>query len=74
MGTTLPTPTAAERVGATVRAELARRGIPARALGEHLGIGVASMSYRINGKTPFDVDELDKVAKFLDLDLATLVS
>lgn len=63
----------AARIGANVRAELARRSITQAQLAEHLGLGNASMSGRINGAIALDVNELDKIARFLGLTPADLL-
>lgn len=63
----------AQRVGATVRAEIARRKISQVTLAGALGISQAAVSRRLNGAVPFDVHELNRVAVLLDLPLAVLV-
>lgn len=65
-------PTPAQRVGANVRAELARSGRTASELALHLGIGNASMSGRINGKVALDVNEVDAIARFLNVPISAL--
>lgn len=68
------TQTTAERVGANVRAELARRNITQTDLANHLGLGVASMSGRINGRIPIDVNELAAIAAYLETPTTTLLA
>lgn len=60
-------------VGATVRAELARRRIKQRQVAEVLGIAQTQVSRRLDGTVAFNVDELAAVAKFLDMSVAELV-
>lgn len=54
--------TPSDRVAAVIRGELARRGIRGTVLGEWLGLGPGAVSRRLNGWTPFSVDELGEVA------------
>lgn len=61
------------RPAANVRAEMARRGIRQTLLAEHLGLSQAAVSRRVNGQTPFDVDELIKVAALLGVPAAALL-
>jgi transcriptional regulator with XRE-family HTH domain len=67
-----PTPSAT--VGANVKAELARRSISQKTLGEHLGLSQVSVSTRIRGRTPFDVNELHKTADFLNVPVSVLLA
>lgn len=64
------TPTAV--TGANVRAEMARRGISQSAIGQLLGISQASVSSRLRGATPFNINELVAIAAYLDVPLAVL--
>lgn len=54
-----------ELVAAEVRAEVARQRISQTRLAEHLSISQAGISRRLSGDTPFDLNELTAVAKFL---------
>ena len=65
--------TATARVAATIRAELARRRIPQTIVAERLGMSQPSLSRRLTGDTPFDVNELAIVAEILGIPLATLI-
>jgi transcriptional regulator with XRE-family HTH domain len=67
----LPTPSAV--VGANVRAELARRDMTQRNLADHLGIPQTSVSRRLSGVTPFDINELAAVAELLGVGLEVLL-
>lgn len=60
-------------VGATVRAELARRNIKQRQLAEVLGIAQTQISRRLAGDVAFNVDELAVVATFLGMSVSDLV-
>lgn len=60
-------------VGATVRAELARRGLLQRQLAEHLGISQPQISRRLEGVIAFNVDELASVAEFLGVPVTLLL-
>lgn len=60
----------AERVAAEVRGELARQRKTQAALSEALGMSQQAVSRRLAGAIPFDVNELDNVAIFLDVPIA----
>ena len=59
-----------EIVAAEVRAELARRKIPQSGLVSVLGMSEVSVSRRLRGETPFDINELVAVAEFLGVPVA----
>jgi transcriptional regulator with XRE-family HTH domain len=61
------TQTPSEIAAAEVRAELARQRIPQSALAYVLKMSEVSISRRLRGETPFDVNELVAVAEFLNL-------
>lgn len=63
----------AQRVGANVRAELARRKTSQAAIAVVLGMSQAAVSRRLNGTVPFGVDELSRVAATLDVPLSRLI-
>ena len=65
--------TRAERVAANVRAEMARAGYSQRQLAADLGIAQQGLSQRLNGRVPFRVNELDRIAAILGVDLAALI-
>lgn len=69
MDTTTPT----ALVGANVRAEMARRGIVQAQLAAQLGMAQQSLSARLAGRIPFDINELTLVAGVLDVPLGTLL-
>lgn len=54
-------------VAATVRAELARRGLNQWDLAERMGISRGAVSQRLLGHVPFDTDDLAAVAELLDI-------
>lgn len=62
-----------ESVADIVRAELARRRIPHRQLADALGLTPISMSRRLNGSVTIDVVELEAIATFLHVPVATLL-
>lgn len=66
--------THAERVAANVRAEMARRSYSQRQLAADLGIAQQGLSQRLNGRVPFRVNELDRIAAILGVDLAALIA
>lgn len=65
--------TAAVQVGANVRAELARAGKTQAWLAGAIGMSQQSVSDRLRGKFPFDVNELARVADALGLEAAGLM-
>lgn len=68
------THTPAQRIGANVRAEMARRGVSQTALAEQLGITQTAVSTRLRGKVAFNVDELAAVAAALDVPIGALLA
>lgn len=66
--------TATQRVAATVRAELARRRIQQTEVAARLGIVQASVSRRLTGDTPWDINELAEVADLIGVRVADLVA
>lgn len=66
--TTTPTATA----GANVRAEMGRKGISQAVLASGLGMSQTAISKRLRGETPFDINELVRIAAVLDVPLDRL--
>lgn len=60
-------------VGRNVLAELARRREPQASLAAYVGISPSQMSKRLNGVIPIDVNELTRIAEFLDMPLTALL-
>lgn len=60
-------------VAGEVRAWMGRRGITQTALSTGVGIGQSQISKRLAGKIPFDIDELSRIADFLDIELVVLL-
>lgn len=60
-------------VAANIRAEVARRRIPQRVLAEALGLKQQSVSMRLSGKTPIDLNELGIIARVLGVEPADLM-
>jgi transcriptional regulator with XRE-family HTH domain len=65
--------TNAEQVAANVRAEMARHRVTQAQLATVLGLHQMSVSRRLNGEVPFDVNELVAVADYLGVDPAALL-
>lgn len=59
--------------GANVRAEMARRDVSQVALAEAIDMGQPSLSKRLRGVTPFDINELSAVAEYLGVPLSNLL-
>lgn len=63
----------AQRVADNVRAEVARRKVSQTSLAELVGIRQQALSRRLNGNTPFRIDELFAIADALDVNVTELV-
>lgn len=61
-------------VAANVRAEAARRSLRQQDLAASLGVSQETLSRRLTGRVPFDVDELVDVAAALGVDPAELLT
>ena len=66
--------TATQRAASVIRAELARRRIPQSAVAELLNISQASVSRRLSGEIPWDVNEIDAVAKLIGVPAGIFVN
>ena len=65
--------TTSAAIGANIRAEMARRGVSQQSLALALaGMSQPSLSKRLRGVVPFDVDELNAVATELGVTEADL--
>lgn len=62
-----------EHVAEEVRALLGRQKISGSELARRLGFTQRYMSRRLTGETPFDIDDLEKVAKMLNVEVADLL-
>ena len=63
----------AQRVAATVRAEMARRRVTQDQVAQRLGLSQSAVSRRLGGHLPFDVAELSAVAEILGVTPASLL-
>lgn len=66
------TKTQREIVGANVRAEMARRNVRQGVVAKALGMSQPSVSARLSGAIPLDVDELRIIADLLGVSLCSL--
>lgn len=76
MSSTSPSPRQgpyADAVASNVRAEAGRRRVSQAALSRMTGISGANLSRRWLGQYPFDVEELAKIAKALNVSIGDLV-
>lgn len=62
-----------EEIAANVRAFMSRRNVEQQDLAQVLGKSNAAVSDRVNGKTHFRIDELQRVAARLDVTLDQLL-
>lgn len=65
--------TLADMVAAEVRAQLARRQHTGVALAQAIGKSEMYVSRRLRGQVPFDLADLDQIAKFLGVEVHTLM-
>lgn len=65
--------TASQRVAANVRAELGRHSRTQHDLGQALGRSQPYVSRRLNGKVAFGVDEVEKIALWLEVPVSALL-
>lgn len=63
-----------ERVAAEVRAHMARQKVTASRLSTEVGIPQATLSRKLNGKTPFLVDELMSIGDVVGFDVVELLT
>lgn len=68
----MPSPFA-RRVGGAVRALMARHQVKQVELATVLGVNQSGISYRLSGRTPFDVNELATIARLFGMTVADLV-
>jgi predicted transcriptional regulator len=52
---------------------MARRKVPQREIADSLGMSQAAVSKRLAGVVPWDVNELDVVARVLEVPVTTLL-
>jgi len=62
-----------EHVAEELRALLGRRKMSATQLARHMGVSQAYIWRRLNGETAFDLDDLEKIASILAVDVLDLL-
>lgn len=62
-----------QQVAEAVRVELARRRIPQTALADALRLSQATVSRRLTGRAPFELDEIPVVAQLLGVSVGDLI-
>lgn len=67
------TATLGERVAEEVRALMARRRMSGRKLADLLGVSPSWVSYRMTGVTPIGLDDLQRIAEVLNVEVADLL-
>lgn len=67
------TPALSSRVAEEIRALLARRRVSGRKLAEALGFSQSAMSARLTGATPIDLNDLERIAGFLNVEVTELL-
>jgi transcriptional regulator with XRE-family HTH domain len=65
--------TLSERVAEEIRAMLGRRRMSGRQLATKLGVSQTWMSTRLTGTTPIDLNDLERIAAILDVEVAELL-
>lgn len=71
---TLPADTATRRAAAEIRGLMAARHHSAVDLGPVLGLSRTAATRRFNGDVNFTIDELEKIAGWLDVPITRLIS
>jgi transcriptional regulator with XRE-family HTH domain len=61
------------QVADEIRVALVRRRMSARRLAEDIGLSQSAMSARLTGVTPIDLDELERIARALDVPITDLL-
>jgi len=69
----MPCDSHAKRVADNVRAEMARGKRTQAILAHEVGMKQQALSRRLSGRTPFNVDELGRIASALGTSMADLV-
>lgn len=62
-----------QRVAEEIRAWMGRRRISGAALARELNVSPAWVSYRLTGTQPIDLNDLEKIAVVLDVDVVELL-
>jgi transcriptional regulator with XRE-family HTH domain len=63
----------AERVGQEIRVLMLRRGVTGERLARELGTSAAWVSYRLSGKQPIDMSDLERIASVLGVEPIALL-
>lgn len=71
--TTPPRGRLREHVAEEIRVLLARRKMSGAELARRTGITQSTMSRRMTGETPFDMDDLEAIAEVLQIDVTDLI-
>lgn len=67
-----PTTPTREGVSAEIRALMGRHKVNQTQLAAAIGLKQSGVSERLNGKTPWNIDELDRVAAYFNVPITTL--
>ncbi len=67
------TATATDRVAANIRAEIARQRLSQSTVAGAVAMSPAALSQRLTGKTPIDVNELERLAVALNVPAESLL-
>lgn len=67
------TQTLADAISAEIRAEMGRQKRSGRAVAEAMGVSHMYLSRRLNGQTPFDTADLERLAAALDVPVSKLL-
>lgn len=61
-------------VPGNIRAEMARRRVPQRRVADALGISQQSLSLKLSGRRPLSIEEVESIARELDVDPRELLA
>lgn len=59
-------------VAAEIRGLMAKRRVTQEQLAAHMGVSQAAIARRLSGRVPFDVDDLDSIAKYFGVPVTSL--
>jgi transcriptional regulator with XRE-family HTH domain len=74
MSMNVDSPSWASQVAGAIRAEMAWQKRTGVDLAKHLGVAQPTISKRLNGETPFDLDEIERVAEWLGVAPSELIA
>jgi transcriptional regulator with XRE-family HTH domain len=62
-----------EIIAEEIRALMARRQVSQTELAQAIGVAPATLSERVRGLKPFDMDQLERIAEHLDTSIESII-